>query len=265
MADHFCPQCGVKAELIDKFCNRCGVKLRDNCDQDREVDDEKKEVKKVKTFDEFFSAQKQKKQLSVKKSTKSVDVVINIGLIKSTEKAGAHIIRGSKLSVQVKKDFSSGQVIEAAVQKHSAYDQYFCGLEDYLLLYPDQKVVVSIPGTSKKFTVRGYKEALGKPFSKIDLYLCLPQDLICDNDECEGIDDKTDESLTDNKVTLHQNKTSITPSSSITREEQIFYNDITNQNLCDGDDDIMGTTSDDNMLLSDNLNQFQMPHITPLQ
>ena len=226
----------VKAELIDKFCNRCGVKLRDNCDQDREVDDEKKEVKKVKTFDEFFSAQKQKKQLSVKKSTKSVDVVINIGLIKSTEKAGAHIIRGSKLPVQVKKDFSSGQVIEAAVQKHSAYDQYFCGLEDYLLLYPDQKVVVSIPGTSKKFTVRGYKEALGKPFSKIDLYLCLPQDLICEyDDECEGIDDKTDESLTDNKVALHQNKTSITPSSSITREEQIFYNDITNQNLCDGD------------------------------
>ena len=38
--------------------------------------------------------------------------------------------------------------------------------------YPDQKLVQFIPGSNKEFTVELYKEEIGKPYSKIDLFLC---------------------------------------------------------------------------------------------
>ena len=61
---------------------------------------------------------------------------------------------------------------QAAVKKHSDHDQFFYGDEDYILLYPDQKAVVKVPGSDENFTVAKYKQELAKPYSKVDLFIC---------------------------------------------------------------------------------------------
>ena len=102
---------------------------------------------------------------------------INVGIVRDNEKGVLTRVRGSKLSITVDRDMSVDQILSIAKTKHSAHDQFFCGLEDYQVVYPDLKVVHFIPGTDKKFTVRGYKQELMKPYSKLDLYLCKCSDL----------------------------------------------------------------------------------------
>ena len=98
--------------------------------------------------------------------------MINVGLIETNEKGVVAIKRGSRLATKVLKSFGPTEVAHAAVRKHADYDQFFCGSDDYVLCYPDQKIVQFIPGSNKEFTVELYKEEIGKPYSKIDLFLC---------------------------------------------------------------------------------------------
>ena len=63
--------------------------------------------------------------------------------------------------------------MKTALKKHADGDQFFCSLNDYVLCYPDQKLVQFIPGISESFIVEKYKEEfLSKPYSKMDLFLC---------------------------------------------------------------------------------------------
>ena len=59
---------------------------------------------------------------------------------------------------------------EAAIEKHSKYDQEFCALEDYVLLYPDFREVVYLPGSSNVFQLDKYKHDLAKAYSQISFY-----------------------------------------------------------------------------------------------
>ena len=125
--------------------------------------------KKKKLSEEFCP--KKKTSIPTRKSTESV--LINVGLIRESEKDGTlHIVRGSKLPIQVPRQANSDSVHKFALEKHANRDQFFCGLEDWTLLYPDQKKVDIIPGTTIPFNVERYKKELAKPYSKIDLYLC---------------------------------------------------------------------------------------------
>ena len=111
--------------------------------------------------------------------------------MESTDKNDYNLgpIRGSRLPVKVQKRFTAAEVLSAAILKHSNHDQFFCFLEDYLLdylldtrlLYPDQKVVTSIPGSEELFTVEKYKKELAKPYSKLELYLRQTSDFSVGN------------------------------------------------------------------------------------
>ncbi|KAL7388115.1 hypothetical protein ABVT39_007437 [Epinephelus coioides] len=46
----------------------------------------------------------------------------------------------------------------------------------HVLLYPDGRQVIKIPGTDDPFTVRKYKEAIGKAHQKITPYICTAED-----------------------------------------------------------------------------------------
>ena len=46
----------------------------------------------------------------------------------------------------------------------------------HVLLYPDGRQVIKIPGTDDPFTARKYKEAIGKAYQKITLYICTAED-----------------------------------------------------------------------------------------
>ena len=74
--------------------------------------------------------------------------------------------------MQVKKRFHADQVLKWAIKKHANHNQNFCDIENYCLMYPDMKIVDNVPGTQRKFTVQKYKDELGRPYLKIDLYLC---------------------------------------------------------------------------------------------
>ena len=82
-------------------------------------------------------------------------------------------IRGKRLPVKVSDKCSATELKEAAIEKHSKYDQEFCSLEDYVLLYPDFREVVYLPGSSNVFQLDKYKHDLAKAFSQISFYLCM--------------------------------------------------------------------------------------------
>ena len=99
--------------------------------------------------------------------------MINVGLFESDDQGDIFPKRGSRISVKVGKQYTAEEVLETALKKHSDNDQFFCSLDDYVLCYPDQKIVEFIPGTTERFTVEKYKEEfLSKPYSKMDLFLC---------------------------------------------------------------------------------------------
>ena len=55
--------------------------------------------------------------------------------------------------------------------------------------YPDQKLVQFIPGSNKELTVELYKEEIGKPYSKTDLFLC----------NVSNVDDAVDRKIVEDK------------------------------------------------------------------
>ena len=68
-------------------------------------------------------------------------------------------------------------VVHALAQKkHLDYDQFFSGLENYVLVYPNTKLVYHESGTDEPFTVAKYKKELSKPYSKICFFLCKDEE-----------------------------------------------------------------------------------------
>ena len=59
---------------------------------------------------------------------------------------------------------SEEALLKAAQDKHSRhFKQFDQHLDSYALLYPDQAIVQTLPGSSVPFTLYKYKEELGKP------------------------------------------------------------------------------------------------------
>ena len=91
------------------------------------------------------------------KQNSNESVLINIGTARENDqKGGVANVGGSKLPTRVGKHFNYQQVVDTAVKKHSDHDQYFCSADEYVLLYPDQKLATEVPGTGKPFTVQEY-------------------------------------------------------------------------------------------------------------
>ena len=76
------------------------------------------------------------------------------------------------------------------MEKHSSLDQYFYASEEYILLYPDWKVVDKIPSSDEVFTVQKYKEFLKEPYDRFALYLCQEIDFTNSCNELKKKEDK---------------------------------------------------------------------------
>ena len=199
----FCVSCGSKVNCGDKFCFKCGAKVLSGRESTSEQENASSSAKPMSQFlaskaekrSGFFKPSKCFKRKAPtgpgsSSRSKLVDnrVVINVGLIRENEEGKLAVVRGSKVALKVGKDFGAVEVLRAAVKKHADHDQFFCGDEDYILLYPDQKEVVKVPGSDEKFTVAKYKQELAKPYSKVDLYICREEDFKKDRD----MDDEDD-------------------------------------------------------------------------
>lgn len=171
------------------FCGRKRQKVNDKVEQGKSEPtqslssflDEKKDERQSRFTTKKRKASSSYSTSSTPKQRRDDFVTISIGLVKFGEKGMLQKIRGSRLPIKVEKNMTADKVLEIAKRKHSDHDQYFCYLEDYTMVYPDNREVVFIPGTNQQFTVSDYKKELGKPYSKIDLYLCLSHDLVEEN------------------------------------------------------------------------------------
>ena len=218
----FCVACGNKVQNEDVFCMHCGKRRLPEQKQTEElptltefmgIKSEERINRFVKRRGSDFgsdnstntnhpaavlnggSISKRKRSSDLTSRTKSNELVtIQVGIISGDEKDETlHIIRGSRLPIKIPKNAGSQEILEKSIEKHSNHDQFFCGVEDWSLLYPDQKKVEYIPGTNIPFTLQQYKEDLGKPFSKIDLYLCKAYYIM--NREIATIDNELKQSL----------------------------------------------------------------------
>lgn len=100
-------------------------------------------------------------------------------------------MRGSKIPLKV----CSEQTLTAAVKNHADHDQFFSAAEDYVLLYPNQKLVKYVPSTNEDFSVAGYIKKLSKPYSKLDLSLCKTHEYTQHITEAEENEDTAMESF----------------------------------------------------------------------
>ena len=96
------------------------------------------------------------------------EVTINIGIMQEN---GA-VKRGENLPLTVFPSSSSANMIlEAAVEKHSAFNKRFKKKGIYTLVYRDGTEVIKVPRTEEDFTPLLYKEISGLGYARIVLYL----------------------------------------------------------------------------------------------
>ena len=209
----FCKQCGAAREETDKFCGTCGSKResKESILPTTSTTSTLKDYTKYKGRERsgFFKNNKRQsdsnnidgEKCSKKKDKAAcnfkVHVIINVGIVRLNEQNELVIVRGSKLPIKLNKTCSAAQVLHEAINKHANHDQFFCALEHYALLYPDQKIVVTIPGSDEYFTVEKYKAELAKPYSKVDLYICKVSEIHAHGDDYGELE--VQDGLEDNK------------------------------------------------------------------
>ena len=177
--DRLCHTYGELYDENDYFCVKCNDKNISTVYSD-EGNSALKESKRPKSLDKYIKEKGKERgffkpmflqnankssKINRKASNLREEVVINVVLIEANEK-------GSRVAIKIAKKFSLIKVVRVAVKKHTDHDQFFCRSDEYVLCYPDQSILQFIPRTNTEVTVARYKEEIGKPYSKIDLYLC---------------------------------------------------------------------------------------------
>ena len=99
------------------------------------------------------------------------DVTINIGIMVAKVDGKVDPVRGKGLPLKIKKNARSDEILQAAIKKRIDFDRSFRSDYLYRLLYPDGQEVVNLPGSNEPFSLLKYKEALGKTFARLTLYL----------------------------------------------------------------------------------------------
>ena len=147
----------------DNFCGKCGEK------QQPKTVTGKKEVKTL-SLDSYKHFKRDERAGHFKPSKSSTST--------------STITRKSEPLIKITINYDV--LKKRAIEKHSHDDQSFCVLEEYVLLYPDGKEALFLPGiTTTRFQLDSYKEELGKSYSQIVLYLCSTSEF--NNVSCRAI------------------------------------------------------------------------------
>lgn len=189
MADPWCGKCG-KNLMNQLFCTNCGNKASSKEEDDSGNKSEvmnysffktkKASERRVGVAKKITTRQKKLQQQSSSSSTSATEEVqINVGIIEENKNETLTKRRGSRIPVTVYKGDGREEVLAKSLKKLGEHDQFFCRYDTYQLCYPDCSMAFRIPGTSNiPFTVEGYKLKLGKPYSKIELFVCLAVSLL---------------------------------------------------------------------------------------
>lgn len=131
----------------------------------------------------------ERRTFSKAKKKPNITVKISIGIMTRT-KYGLKPIRGKTLPLNVEPLWSSKQILPAAIKKQRDFNQDTMYDGEYVLVYPDGSQVQNIPGTDRPFVLEHYKEAIGKAYQRIVLYICPLQDLSHGDDSSSESDDE---------------------------------------------------------------------------
>ena len=118
-----------------------------------------------------FQPNKKKTRSGETKIKAKDEVLINVGLMEY-DCGEQKPLRGKSFPVKLSKDMGYDEVMERSLKKWEDYDRTFSRDGGYVLVYQDGKLARKIPGSSEEFTLRKYKEGLGKSYARIFLYLC---------------------------------------------------------------------------------------------
>lgn len=105
-------------------------------------------------------------------------VTINIGLMEFGKKGVLKAKWGKRLPLTVLSSASCAEICEKACIKWKAFYKGFLKEgEEYLLLLEDGSHALFLPGHTKEFfTLRRYKEEVGRGYRRMTLYLCSRED-----------------------------------------------------------------------------------------
>ena len=121
----------------------------------------------------FDQVAPKKKRRGHKKKEEDPFALINIGVMRFVGPDVRTPIRGKTLALKVRKDCGNAEVFTEALVRRQAHDQTFDSRKSWKLVYPDGQLDINLPGQEEEeFTLRNYKEDLGKPYNRITLYLC---------------------------------------------------------------------------------------------
>ena len=95
------------------------------------------------------------------------------------------IKRGSRLATIVLKSFGPTEVAHAAIRKHADHDQFFCESDDHVYSTTPTRGLYSL----YQVVTRNSQKKTGKPYSKIDLFLC----------NVSNVDDAVDRKVVEDK------------------------------------------------------------------
>ncbi|XP_028816062.1 ETS-related transcription factor Elf-2a [Denticeps clupeoides] len=169
----YCQFCGVSLQSPTAFCSACGKDIK-FLSPDKTDTAEGSSVKcAVESFHDFRIL-KWKRRASRKKKDgqKKISVKISVALMRLSDGA-LRPVRGTALTLEVNPEFDAEHLHKAAVEKTKELNLQG---GSYFLLYPDGTRIVNIPGTETAFTLKHFKEAMGKAYQRITVYVCPAED-----------------------------------------------------------------------------------------
>eukprot|EP00794_Sanderia_malayensis_P012930 gene12930-14262_t len=185
----FCSQCGAKIKTVTtaRYCSSCGKEITTASSPvslSNLASTPTAPAPRVRSFSEFKKAKgtQWKTLVTKKKSDKDADgkdVQINIGLIEWSDMAmKLKVKRGKKMMLAVSNTAPYFEIKEKALAKWSAFhSDVFEDTEEYILLLSNFEKAQFLPGAKAEFfTLKRYKEELGRDYNKITLFLCKQRD-----------------------------------------------------------------------------------------
>jgi len=73
---------------------------------------------------------------------------------------------------------TASEILQLAVEKHYACDSRLQRTQ-YMLLYHDQQQVQFLPGGQEPFALEGYRQFMGRSYSKLVPFICPAEDYEC--------------------------------------------------------------------------------------
>ena len=176
----FCPNCGVKVEAETSLSSRDNIvgsaSLTSQTNRKRPSPSEPAApaAKQFPTFRQFLDRKSEERRGHFKQTKKakqaSCEATINVALMEYEDDV-LKAVRGSSLPLKVQVSANYNDVFDAAMKKRKAFDRTFNAERGYVLAYQDAKIARQIPGSDQDFVLKSYKEWLGRPYSRLTLYL----------------------------------------------------------------------------------------------